>query len=114
MGIHVYVASPYSKGDTVQNVRNAVLVGDRLAIHGFYPFIPVLTHFWHYLRPHEYGFWMEQDKAWLLKCDCLLRVPGESRGADEEVKLARKNNIPVFFTVSALLEHYQFKANNGN
>jgi hypothetical protein len=45
---------------------------------------------------------MMLDKEWVLRCDCLLRLPGESPGADEEVELAVKNNIPVFYSIDEL------------
>jgi hypothetical protein len=31
------------------------------------------------------------------RCDAVLRVPGESRGADEDVRLALARRIPVYF-----------------
>jgi len=102
--ITVYIASPYTIGDVAINVRNAFLAADVLAENGFVPFTPLASHFWHFLSPHPYNFWAEMDMEWVLRCDCLLRLPGESSGADEEVILARANNIPVFFSIKELLE----------
>ena len=100
----IYIAGPYSSGDTIQNVRTAVLAGDKVAKAGYYPFIPHLTHFWHFICPHEYEFWLDQDIAWLLTCDYLVRLPGESSGADKEVIVAFNADIPVFFSVEACLD----------
>jgi hypothetical protein len=36
------------------------------------------------------------DKEWVLVCDAVLRLSGESKGADIECTLARKHGIPVF------------------
>jgi hypothetical protein len=32
----------------------------------------------------------------LERCDAVLRVPGESRGADEDVRLAERRGLPVY------------------
>jgi len=33
----------------------------------------------------------------LERCDAVLRVQGESKGADQDVALARERGLPVFF-----------------
>jgi hypothetical protein len=35
----------------------------------------------------------------LTRCDAVLRMPGNSKGADEDVRLARERNIPVYFAL---------------
>lgn len=92
----VYVASPYTKGDVAVNVRNNLQAADVLARGGYVPFAPLLTHFWHLLFPHPYEFWCDQDNAWIEKCDCLVRLPGDSSGADKEVALAESKGIPIY------------------
>jgi hypothetical protein len=91
----VYIAGPYTKGDVAVNVRNAIEAANRLADIGYAPFVPHLTHFWHLTFPRPYEFWCELDNAFLPHCDILLRLPGESAGADREVALAHKLRIPV-------------------
>lgn len=100
---YVYIAGPYTKGDVVKNVRRVVLVADRLRDVGFVPFVPHLTFVWHLVSPHEIDFWYQYDLAWLEKCDCLLRLEGESSGADNEVRFAEEHNIPVYYDVDTLL-----------
>lgn len=95
----MYIACPYSKGDAAVNVRNAILVADQVAGLGWAPFIPVLTHFWHMLSPHDYEFWMKQDMEWLKLCDAVVRLGGESAGADREVRYAISKGIPVYHSV---------------
>jgi hypothetical protein len=34
------------------------------------------------------------------RCDAVLRVPGESKGADEDVRLARERGLPVYFDLA--------------
>jgi hypothetical protein len=35
----------------------------------------------------------------LQHCDAVLRLPGESRGADQDVVIARERGIPVFHSI---------------
>jgi hypothetical protein len=102
--IYVYIASPYTKGDVAVNVRNSFLVADELLAHGLCPFPPLYSHFWHFLSPKPYDTWLELDKLWVKACDCLLRMPGESSGADGEVEFAKENDIPVFFSIAELVK----------
>jgi len=102
----VYIASPYTKGDVAQNVRNSLEVADKLREAGFLPFAPLLSHFWHVIFPHEYDYWMAMDLEWVVRCDALLRLPGDSAGADKEVAHALENGIPVFFNMADLVQWF--------
>jgi hypothetical protein len=103
----IYVAGPYTKGDVAVNVRNAFEAADRLADLGFAPFVPHHTHFWHMLFPRPYEFWLELDRQFLPCCDALLRLPGESSGADREVALAGRLGKPVFHSIDDLVSHFR-------
>jgi len=35
----------------------------------------------------------------LERCDAVLRIPGPSKGADEDVRLARERGLPVYFRI---------------
>lgn len=103
----VYVAGPYTKGDVAVNVRRAYEMANRLADLGFAPFVPHATHFWHMLFPRPYEFWLDLDNQFLPCCAAVLRLPGESNGADNEVDLARELGIPVFLRPEDLVEHFR-------
>ena len=103
--IRVYVASAYTKGDVAVNVRASIDAADELINEGFIPFCPLLTHFHHMIHPHDYETWMMLDLEWLSACNYLLRLPGESSGADYEVEYARSVGIPVFYTIEQLKEY---------
>lgn len=103
----VYIAGPYSDGDVAINVRNAYEAADRLADLGFAPFVPHATHFWHMLFPRPYEFWLELDNQFLPLCEVVLRLPGESKGADKEVDLAESLGIPVFKDIEKLNNHFK-------
>ena len=98
----VYVAGPYS-ADPEACTAAAIAVGDQLLNLGYAPFVPHLSHYWHTLhneRPYE--DWMRLDLAWVEVADVLLRLPGESAGADREVAHARQVGVPVVFSVEEL------------
>jgi len=94
----VYIAGPYSKGDQAQNVRRVLDFAEVVANCGMIPFVPHLSHFWHLVHPHDIDFWYAYDLEWLKQCDILVRLSGESRGADEEVMWAREWDIPVIIS----------------
>ena len=38
----------------------------------------------------------------LTRCDAVLRIPGESKGADQDVRIARERGLPVFHSVEEI------------
>lgn len=100
----VYIASAYTKGDQAENVKAQIDAADQLMNYGFAVYVPLLSHFQHMIHPRPYQDWIELDNIWVLKCDILLRLPGESAGADEEAQLARDNNMPVYHDIILLLD----------
>lgn len=100
----VYIASAYTIGDTNSNVRKHLEVSDKLIKSGFIPFAPLLFTFQDLLFPQDYETWMKIDFEWIRVCDCLLRLEGESVGADREVACAKENNIPVFYKIEDVIE----------
>lgn len=95
----IYIAGPYTKPDPETNTKTAIAVGDVIARLGHIVFVPHLTHYWELQHHHDYDFWMAQDAAWLRCCDALLRLPGESAGADSEVELAYALGLKVYYSV---------------
>lgn len=95
--IRVYIASPY-RGDQAANVRKQIEEGHWLFKIGFYPYIPELNHFVTMICPMTSDEIMELDLSWLEVCDVLLRLPGESKGADIEVEYALKLGKKVFYS----------------
>ena len=102
--MRIYVAGPMSIGDMESNIRQAINAADWLIKLGHVPFVPHLTHFWNLMSPHSWETWLKIDESWLLVCDCLVRLPGESRGADREVAFCEANNIPVYVGMEALMD----------
>lgn len=99
----VYIAGPYTQGDTAINVRTALGAAQELLLAGWAPYVPHLTHFWHLVYPGPYEHWAALGIVWLEVADALVRLPGESPGADREVAFARDHGIPVYDSVAALI-----------
>jgi hypothetical protein len=102
MDRYVYVAGPISS-DPLGNTHLALRVGAELMRVGFHPFIPHLSVLWQMVEPRPYEEWMKWDFAWIKRCDALLRLYGESPGADREVAFAKEQGIPVFYSMADLL-----------
>jgi Domain of unknown function (DUF4406) len=97
----VYIAGPYSQ-DPVQGTRTAMVTWAMLWYEGFTPVCPHWTMFQHFLTPMPYETWLEYDREFVPICDAVLRLQGESSGADQEVALAKELGIPVFMNIEDL------------
>ena len=75
----VYVAGPYSKGNSAKNVENAIMIANQLADLGFAPYTPHFTHYWHIKCPRPYEFWSKLHNEFLQYCDagrfCTEKCP---------------------------------------
>ena len=104
---YVYISGPIQgDGTTPREVssRTAIMAAGKVLEAGFVPFIPHLNILWNMLDPKPESVWMKYDLAWIGRCDCLLRLPGASRGSDAEVAHARARGIPVFYSIEELIE----------
>ncbi len=101
----VYIASPYTVGDAGINVRHSMEAYNLILDAGGLPFSPLHSHFQHIYFPRSYEEWLNIDLAWLEICDCVWRLPGESKGADIETGRARFLGLPVFFDLLDV-EHF--------
>lgn len=102
--IKVYFAAPYTNPDPEQNVK---LYFEAVALYcqindlcsaGHSVIVPVLPHAFHELHKHverPYDEWMALDRELIKGCNCLIRLPGESTGAEQEVALARSMGLSV-------------------
>lgn len=91
----VYVAGPYTKPDPCITTHDAIETANSI-VDVCVPLIPHLSHFWHTMTPQPYEFWTDLDFVYLSRCDAMLRIPGDSLGADAEEVAAHEWGIPVF------------------
>jgi hypothetical protein len=100
----VFIAGPLSKGDRRLNVRHAIDAGLELMRAGYAPLIPHLTDFVDPDDSFGHSTWVEVSAAWVAVAEAVLRLPGESSGADTEVEVAKKLGIPVFSSLESLIQ----------
>lgn len=53
--------------------------------------------------------WLGICLAWVDVCDFVVRLPGESKGADMEVARAMERGIPVFHTLNSAILYAEAK-----
>lgn len=100
----IFISSPYTIGNQLDNVQRQVEAAHTLMDYGYAPLAPLLSHYLEQWRSRPWEEWMEIDFVLLAKCDALLRLDGESRGADLEVAEARRLGIPVVYSVDELTQ----------
>jgi len=101
----VYVAGPITVPEPMENTHRALAIGAQLLDSGHVvPFVPHLTCLWNIVTPRPYEEWMHFDFDMIHHCDALLRIPGESNGADREAALADELDIPVFYEVDDVID----------
>lgn len=98
----LYIAGPITIGRKLDNLRNAIEAAEQAVRRGWEPYVPHLNMVWELFFEHPHAWWMDLDRPWLRVCDAILRLPGESRGADEEVRLAIEAGKPIFWGLAEL------------
>lgn len=99
----VYIAGPLGKPEAWEvNIARAVAAGNAVADAGHSPIVPHLFVSLDRERPRTHAEWMKIDLAIVRKCDAVLRIPGDSPGADEEVRVAIAAKIPVVYEIADL------------
>ena len=101
----VFISSPYTLGDTAENVRAQHDAFDALISLGYIPFAPLLSHYQQLIHPISWQEWMDWCLVWVAQCEVVLRLPGVSKGADIECARADELGIPVIRTREQLVEH---------
>jgi hypothetical protein len=120
----IYLAGPISRGDLATNINQATAAFAALAKAGFAPWCP---HWSCYsggaiVAPHNgtvyalataggipgmgHADWLGVDLAWVETADAVLRLPGDSIGADVEVAHAARFGLPVFTRVEDVIAHF--------
>ena len=119
-----YIAGPISKGCLAHNLNQGTEAFLALATAGIAPFCPMWSAYSKPVMTHArfgpagelsqvvtcratvqgndrmtHEDWLGIDLEWVGVSDCVLRLPGESVGADRETTHAATNGIPVFFAV---------------
>lgn len=123
----IYVAGPVSRGDVTENVRKAHEVGLELLKKGFSVIVPHGSCFWGNcicelgelssdkafmaqtdILGAAYQDFLDCDLEIVRRCDAVLRLPGESPGADKEVAEANKHGVHVFYSVLETVKFFEW------
>lgn len=97
----VYIAGPLGTVDPWTNAHNAMRYGQRICELGHVAVVPHEHVIWATVCPGQsHQEWLRRDLAVLRRCDCLIRLPGDSPGADREVKEAEELGLPHYFAAS--------------
>lgn len=114
----VYIAGPITKGDLAHNINQGTDAFVALAQSGVSAFCPMWSCYSGravsvggvvvavgHPNPNEltHAEWCGLDLAWVARSDAVLRLPGESTGADLETAHAVKCGVPVFHSTHELL-----------
>lgn len=130
----VYIAGPISRGNLAHNVNQATAAFVTLAKAGIAPFNPMWSVYakpcspgfdkapgdpGNFVEADErcvcvgtrngndemaHADWLNVDLPWVAVSDAVLRLPGESTGADREVAFAESLGIPVYHSIRDLLD----------
>jgi hypothetical protein len=95
----VYISGPITKGNRNEHFFRACELERALMLCGYAPLNPmrsiVLPFAWQDDMPHD--LWLAVDLAWVDVCDAVVRLTGDSKGADEECTYAVERGIPVVY-----------------
>lgn len=98
----VFIASPYS-GNIKKNLTFQKKIASDLLDMGYIPLaLALMTHEIDSYKSRPYNEWLDITKSYISKSDILLRIGGDSSGADEEKFLAKKLNIPIVYSIDEL------------
>ncbi|MCK9446418.1 hypothetical protein M0Q50_05965 [bacterium] len=116
--IRIYIASPYTNGNQVENTNLQLDIAYELLYRGYAPYFPLSSHYVQIRYPQFNYNWLDLDFQYLQCCDILIRIKPIinneellSPGADAEEKEAKRLNIPVF-TFNTIEEMCKFLDEN--
>jgi hypothetical protein len=102
----VYVSGPLTTGGPAklhENVRRAVAAACTLIERGYVAVVPhEKALLCERMLDLPYEGWLAYDLKVIDRCDVLLRLPGESGGADREVEYMKQLGRPVYFSLDTL------------
>lgn len=108
-----YLSGPITNGgkaspkEREENCRRSHEAHADLVALGVAVINPVLSY---HVDPNcqiSHATWLKGDFEIVKRCDCVLRLPGESSGAEAECRLAKEHGIPVFLGLNSVLDFAQ-------
>lgn len=115
--LKVYIAGPITRGDIRANVQAATDAFFSILAAGHAPLCP---HWSVYAncdgvpdanpRGLTHKSWVDICLPWVEAADVVVRLAGESAGADIECNYARVNGVPVCYGLDSLFEYLEAAA----
>lgn len=108
----LYLSGPISNGGTLSqgqqwcNAIQAMAIATDLSKGGIWVHVPHLTVLFDLMGGRSWEEWLGHDYPLVGLCDGILRLPGESKGANLEVKWAREAGKDIFYNVDAVKEFH--------
>lgn len=122
-----YIAGPMSKGNRYTNIQQADEAMAELMKLGYSVINPILSFFaggagqdfavnvtaravhgeTGRFKEFSHSDWLDMDFGLVAVSHAVLRLPGESKGADMETAFAESKGIPVFTDIDRLHRHFQ-------
>ena len=91
----VFLAAPYSQNPAACIGAVCRVATVMIESTAFTPVVPTLSMLWDTVTPRPYEWWSRVHLDVMQVCDAVLRLPGDSPGADREIEKARSLGIPV-------------------
>lgn len=106
--MRVYISGPISSGGVEQvpkNLNQGIKVWRELIKLKFAPFCPHMNDLGYIVtEPVPWEEALEIDEEWVAASEVMLRLPGESKGADREERYCRDNGIPIVYSIDELIK----------
>ena len=94
--MRIYISHPITLGDGCDNFYDCCKVQQLLMEAGYAVLNPGLSMMHPNGKNIPWQRWIDSDLKWVEVADMVVRLPGESKGADVECEHARKCGIPVY------------------
>jgi hypothetical protein len=112
----ILIAGPYGSGtggdpvkmsadlQRLENFALPIYRAGHIPMIGEWVALPILRS----AESNEAGFVASEEILYpvaarlLTRCDAVLRIPGESKGADQDVRIASERGLPVFRSVEEI------------
>ncbi len=99
----IYISGPMAVApgsSYTANIRRGIDAAEAIERLWGIPYLPHTQALWGIVYPGKpESTFMERDLAFVDACHALVRIPGESKGADIEERLALEIGKPIFHVV---------------
>lgn len=103
----VYISGPITKGNKNHNIFQAMEAHQRLLLLRFSVIDPMPSMLYPFNNEIEHQAWLENDLPHVRVASAVLRLPGESLGAEMECLYAEQCGVPIYHSIEELLHDHE-------